>query len=452
MRLKYLFLNNPARISITGYALFVLMGTFLFILPISVKGEGIGFVNALFTATSAASVTGLNVVDTGAVFTLFGQIVILVLVQIGGLGIMTLSTMLMMIAGIRPGMTSRTVVQDTFNLEGMIDFRSILKDVILFTFAIEGIGAALLLFYFLPGKSLPEAIYFSVFHSICAFCNAGFALFPDNFIKFQHAWGFNIVICLLIILGGIGFIVLSEIKRKAPLNKRGFARLSLHSKIVLSITFIFIASGTLMITIMEWDNTLSLFNLPDKFLAGFFQAVTTRTAGFNTLPIGDMANGALFLIILLMFVGASPGSCGGGIKTTTVACLFSLGLSRLKGLEKPTIFKRSITQESLGRAASVTMVSMLVVCIGTMVMLIAETGSGGMLNRGKFIEIFFEVVSAFGTVGLSTGITGTLTAVGKLVITAVMFIGRLGPLVVAMAVSRTNAPRYSYAEENIMIG
>jgi trk system potassium uptake protein len=452
MKLKYLFLHNPARISVIGYALFILVGAFLLMLPISVTGEGIGFVNALFTATSAASVTGLNVVDTGTVFTLFGQTVIMVFVQIGGLGIMTLSTVLMMMAGIKPGITSRAVVQDTFNLEGMIDFKSILKDVILFTFAIEGIGAALLLFYFLPQKSLPEAVYFSIFHSICAFCNAGFALFSNNFINYQHSWGFNIVICLLIIFGGIGFIVLSEIKRKVPINKRGFARLSLHSKIVLSLTLILIISGTLLITIMEWDNTLSLFSLPDKFLAGFFQAVTARTAGFNTLPIGDMANGALFLIIILMFVGASPGSCAGGIKTTTVACLFSLGLARLKGIERPTLFKRSITQESVGRAASVTMVSMLVVVSGTMVMLIAETGSGGLLNRGKFIELFFEVVSAFGTVGLSTGITGVLTAVGKLVITAVMFIGRLGPLVVAMAVSRTSAPRYSYAEENIMIG
>jgi trk system potassium uptake protein len=452
MKFKYLFLHNPARISVAGYALFILIGAFLLMLPVSVAGEGIGFVNALFTATSAASVTGLGVVDTGTVFTLFGQIVILALIQIGGLGIMTLSTLLMMMAGIRPGMTSRTVVQDTFNLDGMIDFKSILKDIIFFTLAIEGIGAALLLFYFLPQRSLPEAVYFSIFHSIAAFCNAGFALFPDNFIKFQGAWGFNIVVCLLIILGGIGFIVLSEIKRKVPMNKRGFARLSLHSKIVLSVTSILIVSGTILITAMEWDRTLLHLRLPEKFLAGFFQAVTTRTAGFNTLPIGEMDNEALFFMILLMFIGASPGSCGGGIKTSTVACLFSLGLSRLKGVERPTLFKRSITQESVGRAASVTMVSMLVVVIGTLIMLIAETGSGGLPNRGKFIEIFFEVVSAFGTVGLSTGITGTLTAFGKLIITAVMYVGRLGPLVVAMAVSRKSAPRYSYAEENIMIG
>ncbi len=439
--------------SVAGYALFIMVGTFLLMLPVSVKGESIGFVNALFTATSAASVTGLNVVDTGAAFSLFGQIVILVLVQVGGLGIMTLSTMLMIMAGIRPGMTSRTVVQDTFNLEGMIDFRSILKDVIIFTFVIEGIGASLLFFYFFPRGSFAEAIYFSIFHSICAFCNAGFALFSDSFIKYQGVWGFNIIICILIILGGIGFLVLSELRRKRPLNRRGLSRLSLHSKIAISVTVILLVSGTILITAMEWNNTLSHLPLPKKLLAGFFQAVTVRTAGFNTLPIGDMANEALFCMILLMFIGACPGSCGGGIKTSTAACLYSLGLSRLKGFEKPRIFNRSISQETVGRAASVTMVSLLVIIIATLMMLVAETGTDSTaVTRGKFIEILFEVVSAFGTVGLSTGITVTLTAAGKLFITAVMFVGRLGPLVVAMAVSRTSAPRFYYAEENIMIG
>ena len=453
MKLKHQFLNNPARISIAGYVLFILSGAFLLMLPISVTGDGIGFVNALFTATSAACVTGLIVVDTGTTFTLFGQIVILVLIQAGGLGIMTLSTMFMVMAGIRPGITSRTVVQDTFNLDGMIDFRSIIKDVMIFTFVIEGIGAALMVFYFLPQRSFTEALYLSIFHAISAFCNAGFALFSDNFIKYQGIWGFNIIICILIILGGIGFFVLSELRRKLPMNKRSLSRLSLHSKIVLSVTSILIVSGTLLITVMEWGNTLSTFRLPEKFLAGFFQTVTTRTAGFNTLPIGDLVNEALFFMILLMFIGASPGSTGGGIKTSTAACIFSLGFSRLKGLEKPRLFNRSISQESVGRALSVTIVSMLVVVIGTMVLLILESGgSATPLSRGKFIEIFFEVVSAFGTVGLSTGITAMLSAAGKLVIVVVMFIGRLGPLVVAMAVSRDRAPHYYYAEENIMIG
>jgi trk system potassium uptake protein len=453
MKLKFIFLHNPSRISILGYALFILIGAFLLMLPVSATNKGVGFINALFTATSAASVTGLSVVDTGRDFSLFGQLIILALIQVGGLGIMTLSTMLMMIAGIRPGMTSRVVVQDTFNLNGMIDFKTILKDVIFFTFIIEGVGAALLIFYFLPNRTLPEAIYLSIFHAVSAFCNAGFALFSDNFIQFQQSWGFNLIIGFLIILGGIGFIVLSEVKRKAPFSRRELSHLSLHSKIVLSVTSILIISGTILITAMEWNNTLYNLPIPEKFLAGFFQAVTTRTAGFNTLPIGNMVNEALFFMIILMFIGASPGSCGGGIKTSTAACLFSLGYSRFKGYERPRIFNRTISQESVGRAGSVTMVSALVVIVGTMMLLITESGRGSaILNRGKFIEMFFEVVSAFGTVGLSAGITGTLTAAGKLIITFVMFIGRLGPLVVAMAVSRTSAPRYSYAEENIMIG
>ncbi|HJX34779.1 MAG TPA: TrkH family potassium uptake protein [Desulfatiglandales bacterium] len=453
MKLKELFLNNPARISVIGYILFILFGTFLLMLPISVAGDSIGFVNALFTATSAVSVTGLTVVDTGSFFTIFGQVVILILIQVGGLGIMTLSTMFMVMAGIRPGMTSRTAVQYSFNLDGMIDFKSIIRDVILFTFTIEGVGVVLLIFYFLPERSFTEALFYSVFHVVSAFCNAGFALFSDSFIKYQDIWGFNIIICILIILGGIGFFVLSELRRKRPMSRRSLSRLSLHSKIVLSVTSILIISGTLLITAMEWDNTLSILRLPERFLAGFFQAVTTRTAGFNTLPIGGMVNEALFFMILLMFIGASPGSTGGGIKTSTAACLFSLGFSRLKGFEKPRIFNRSISQESVGRALSVTMMSMLVVVIGAMLMLISESGGGSTpLNREGFIGIFFEVVSAFGTVGLSTGITAMLSAAGKLVIIAVMFIGRLGPLVVAMAVSRASAPGYYYAEENIMIG
>jgi len=453
MKLKRLFLNSPSRSSVVGYVLFILLGTFLLMLPISVAGHRIGFVNALFTATSAACVTGLTVVDTGSYFTIFGQVIILILVQVGGLGIMTLSTMFMVMAGLRPAMKSRTAVQDTFNLDGMIDFKSIIKDVILFTFTIEGVGVVLLIFYFLPERSFTEALFFSVFHVVSAFCNAGFVLFSDSFIKYQNIWGFNIIICILIILGGIGFFVLSELRRKRPLSRRTLSRLSLHSKIVLSVTSILIISGMLLITAMEWGNTLSILRLPERFLAGFFQSVTTRTAGFNTLPIGNMANEVLFFMILLMFIGASPGSTGGGIKTSTAACLFSLGFSRLKGFEKPEIFNRSISQESVGRALSVTMVSMLVVIIGTMVMLIAESDGGSTtLTREEFIEIFFEVVSAFGTVGLSTGITAMLSAAGKLVIVAVMFIGRLGPLVVAMAVSRTTAPDYYYAEENIMIG
>ncbi|MBW2096636.1 MAG: hypothetical protein JRI80_17335, partial [Deltaproteobacteria bacterium] len=232
-----------------------------------------------------------------------------------------------------------------------------------------------------------------------------------------------------------------------------WARLSLHSKIVLFTTAILLVAGTFLVLSMEWNNTLKGPSVPGKILASFFQSVTARTAGFNTLPIGIMANETLFLMILLMFVGASPGSCGGGIKTTSFASLIALGISRVRGKEKTHCFRRTISEGSIGKAISIAMISGVVIAIATMALLITELGEmPHVASRGKFLELLFEVVSAFGTVGLSTGVTPGLSAVGKIIITMVMFIGRLGPLVIAMAVSRESAPRYYYAEESIMIG
>jgi trk system potassium uptake protein TrkH len=298
-----------------------------------------------------------------------------------------------------------------------------------------------------------EALYISVFHSISSFCNAGFSLFSENFVAYQGDWFLNIVMCLLIVCGGIGFLVLSEVKRQFPFKRRSWSRLSLHSKLVLSTTAILLLFSSFLIITMEWHNTLAPLSLPDRFLAGFFQSVSARTAGFNTLSIGNMANETLFVLILLMFIGASPGSCGGGVKTTTFASLVMLGLSRLRGRERLQLFHRSISNESIGKAISIVMVSMVVVIIATMALLLTELGEiPHPFSRGKFLELFFEVISAFGTVGLSTGATGGLTIMGKVVLTFVMFVGRLGPLVIAMAVSRRGAPRYYYAEETIMIG
>jgi trk system potassium uptake protein TrkH len=308
-------------------------------------------------------------------------------------------------------------------------------------------------FRFLPEKNIMEALYISVFHSISSFCNAGFSLFPESFVAYQGDWFLNIVICLLIVSGGIGFLVFSELKQQFPLNHRCWSRISLHSKLVLSTTAILLLFGSFLIIAMEWHNTLAPLSVPGRLLAGFFQSVSARTAGFNTLSIGDMANETLFVLILLMFIGASPGSCGGGVKTTTVASIAILWASRLRGRERPQLFHRSISNESMGKAISVVMVSAIVVVIATMALLMTELGEiSHTLSRGKFLELFFEVVSAFGTVGLSTGVTGSLSIAGKLIIIFVMFVGRLGPLVIALAVSRPRAPRYYYAEETIMIG
>ncbi len=262
-----------------------------------------------------------------------------------------------------------------------------------------------------------------------------------------------LVICFLIVSGGIGFLVLSELKRKFPYNRRSWSRLSLHSKLVLSVTGILLIIGSISIIFMEWHNTLASLSLPGRFLAGFFQAVSARTAGFNTLPIGKMANETLFVLILLMFIGASPGSCGGGIKTSTFASLIVLGISRLRGHERPQIFHRTISPTSIAKAMSVVMISTVVIGIATMVIMMTELGeTPHPMSRGKFLELMFEVVSAFGTVGLSTGVTEGLSEAGKLILSFVMFVGRLGPLVIVLAVSRRDAPHYYYAEEEIMSG
>ena len=451
--LRQWILRSPARFSILAFAVLIAVGTGLLALPAASTGKAIGLINALFTATSASCVTGLVVLDTGKDCTGFGQGVILVLIQVGGLGIMTLSTLFLLLAGKRASLVGRLVIKDTLTDGKERSLPSLLRDVFLFTVIIEGIGSLLLFIRLLPGRSVLGALYLGVFHSISAFCNAGFALFSDSFVRYQEGWALNGTLCLLIISGGIGFLVLSELKRKRPVKPRAWARLSLHSKIVLFTTAILLVAGTFLVLSMEWNNTLKGLSVPGKILASFFQSVTARTAGFNTLPIGIMANETLFLMILLMFVGASPGSCGGGIKTTSFASLIALGISRVRGKEKTHCFRRTISEGSIGKAISIAMISGVVIAIATMALLITELGEmPHVASRGKFLELLFEVVSAFGTVGLSTGVTPGLSAVGKIIITMVMFIGRLGPLVIAMAVSRESAPRYYYAEESIMIG
>ena len=452
-RLKQWILRSPARFSILAFAVLISLGTLLLALPAASTGKGIGLINALFTATSASCVTGLVVVDTGKNFTAFGQGVILFLIQVGGLGIMTLSTLFLLLAGRRTSLVGRLVIKDTLTDGKERSLPSLLKDVLLFTVVIEGIGSFLLFIRFLPGRNVLEALYLAVFHSISAFCNAGFSLFSDSFMRYQGDWILNVTLCFLIVSGGIGFLVLSELKRKRPVKPRAWARLTLHSKIVLFTTGGLLLAGTLLLLPMEWNNTFKELSGPDRVLAAFFQSVTARTAGFNTVSIGAMANETLFFMILLMFVGASPGSCGGGIKTTSFASLIALGISRVRGKDKTQCFRRTISESSIGKAIAIIMVSGIVVITATMVLLLTELGQmPHIASRGKFLELLFEVVSAFGTVGLSTGVTAALSHVGKIIITIVMFVGRLGPLVIAMALSREFAPRYHYAEETIMVG
>jgi trk system potassium uptake protein TrkH len=345
------------------------------------------------------------------------------------------------------------MIQDSFTASGERNLGSLILDVVRFTLLMEGIGAAVLFLRLLPGRPAAEALYYAVFHAVSAFCNAGFALFSDSLVFFQQDWLVNLVIGFLIICGGLGFLVVFELRRNFPFRRRTWSRLSLHTKLVLTATGALLLLGTVLILVMEWNNTLRPLPVHQKFLAAFFQSITTRTAGFNTLHIGQLANETLFVMILLMFIGASSGSCGGGVKTGTFATLVVLALSRLRGQRRPQAFRRSISDASMARAISVVLISAFVVIATTMILLMTELGAvSHPESRGKFLELLFEAVSGFGTVGLSTGITPALTLVGKLTLIVVMFTGRLGPLVIALAISRRKAVSFHYAEENIMIG
>ncbi len=454
LRLSHMIFKSPARMSILGFMVLIVFGNLLLMLPVATPGDGMGFVDALFMSTSASCVTGLTVADTGKDLSLFGQMVILIQIQIGGLGIMTVSTLFLMMMRRRPTLTGHALIKDTFTFgEGRQSAVSVIKSVFLLCFVMEGVGAAAVFLKIWPEFGWSRGLYIAVFHAVSAFCNAGFSLFSDNLTRFQNDGFLNMVFCILIITGGLGFVVITEVKDKILSKNGNHKGLSLHTKIVLSATVILIAAGTLAIFFMEYNNTLALLSPANRLAAAFFQSVTARTAGFNTIAIGDLANETLFLMIILMFIGASPGSCGGGVKTTTITGLVLLGFSRLRGLEKPRIFRRTLTEASVSKAASIVMISVAVVALAFMALLIFELGRLPHTHtRAMFPELLFETVSAFGTVGLSTGITQGLSNTGKLIITLLMFIGRLGPLVIALAVSRKQTGRFQYAEENIMIG
>ncbi len=446
--------RSPGRISILGYALLIAAGTVLLLLPVSTAAGHMRLVDALFTASSAVCVTGLTVVDTSGTFTLFGKIIIILLIQTGGIGIMVLSTIFLLSIGRKVSMTGRILIRDTYSFTEGKGVLSLVKDVFVFTLIIELAGAAVMFPRFYASHPIGEAVFYSVFHSVSAFCNAGFSLFPDSFTGFYNDWLINLDICALIILGGIGFVVLTEIKQKFSFSRRCWSYFSLHTKLVLSSTLVLLIISTAIVFLLEWSNTLSEMTLPQRVLASFFQAVNTRTAGFNTIQIGDLTNEALFIMIILMFIGTAPGSCGGGVKVTTFSSLIILGVSRFSGHEHPHVFKRRISEESISKAVSLVMVSILVIVLGVILLQQVEIGEvSHRFTRGSFLELMFETVSAFGTVGLSTGITPGFSAAGKLIIAIMMFIGRLGPLVIAIAVSRQGTPKpYSYAQENIMIG
>jgi trk/ktr system potassium uptake protein len=440
--------------SILGFAVLIAAGAVLLMMPVSAVGMPLGFIDALFMSTSASCVTGLAVMDIGRQFTLFGQLVILVLIQVGGLGIMTISTLLLMMMKRRPTLSGQAIIKDAYTYgEGKQTVASVLKAIFLVAFTIEAVGALAIYLRMAPQSGWRLSVYPAIFHAVSAFCNAGFSLNADSFTRYREDWVINGALCVLIIIGGIGFVVIAELRQRFFPGRHSIKRLSLHSRLALGASALLIGVGTGAILLMEWNNTLAPLSLPSRLLAAMFQSVSARTAGFNTLDLGAMANETLFMLCILMFIGACPGSCGGGVKTTTVACLVTLGISKLRGLSRPHIFRRTLTDASISKAASVVMVSVVIIALAMMALMMSELGgSPHNQTRGRFMELLFEAVSAFGTVGLSTGITSTLSHIGRIIITLLMFIGRLGPLVIALALSRERVTRFQYAEENIMIG
>jgi trk system potassium uptake protein TrkH len=431
-------------------------GTLLLCLPIAQAGEPVSVLDALFTATSAVCVTGLTVVDTGTRFSPAGQAVVLALVQVGGLGLMTFAVFAGVVLGRKVAFTDRMVIQDSMHHTPKAGVRRLVRYVVAFTLVTEAAGALALWLRFRQQFPAGEAVWQSVFHAVSAFCNAGFGLLPDNLARYRGDVLVNFAITGLIILGGLGFLVNMELRDRLARRLRGQRAplLTLHARLVLLVTAALLAAGTLAFLVLEWDNVLRGLPLGERLLASWFASVTPRTAGFNTIDYGQVSPDTLFFTIFLMFVGASPGSTGGGIKTTTFGLLFALVLARWRGRGRAAVFHRTIPHEVMDRALLLALLAWALVSLAIGLLVLTEThGVPFPAAEPRFVALMFEAVSAFGTVGLSTGITSSLSAAGKLVLIGLMFAGRVGPLTLVLAVGpRRERGRFRYAEENVMVG
>ena len=436
---------------VLSFAGVIVSGGILLWLPFSAPEGHLRFVDALFTSTSAVCVTGLIVVDTPKDLSTAGQVITMILIQVGGLGIITFSTVFFVLMGRGISFKGREIVQSTFLHTPQRDFIVIAKAVLWFTFVTEALGTLFLFIRFSIDYSTGSALYKAVYHAISAFNNAGFSLFSDNLVGYQGDLIVNLTIMGLIVHGGIGFIVQYEILRWL----RGIQKkLSVHARIVLITTAILITSGAILFYIFERNHIIKDVPIVTKILISLFQSVTPRTAGFNTVDIGFLTNATILLMIVLMFIGASPGSTGGGIKTTSATLLVMLMWNRMRGSVEVNIFNRTIPREVVSRTVSIIFASGFSVAIIWAVLLIA---GGGKLptpeTRSLFVEYLFDTVSAFGTVGLSMGITPKLNDLQKYVLILMMFAGRVGPLTLAFSLSREAGKRsLTFAEEGVMVG
>ena len=430
--IRFLKKQPPGRLIALGFAAVILIGSALLMLPISIRpGVEVAYIDALFTSTSAVCVTGLIAVDAYDNFTVFGQAVLAGLIQIGGLGVTSVGVGLILAAGRRVSIKGRSLVKEALNVDSFQGMVRLIQWVLKVTLCFEGAGAVLSFLTFSQDYPLPRALWTSVFHSVAAFNNSGFDILGglQNLIPYQSDVLLNLVTCALIIFGGLGFLVMLDIRRAGS-----FRKLTFHSKVVITTTAALLAVGTLLLKATE-DMT---------WLGAFFHSVSARTAGFSTYSMGELTNAGLFTLILLMFIGASPGSTGGGIKTTTFFALMQQ-VRAVFTKKKPGGFYRTLPGEAIDKAGVIALLSVVVVCVGTFLLCVLEP-------ELDFVRLLFEEVSAFGTVGLSTGITPDLSVASKLVLIFTMYIGRLGAFTLfSLWIDRPD-PSIRYTEEMITIG
>ncbi len=445
MRFAFLKKLSLSRKLILGFMGAILIGTFFLMMPFSSAGEeNISFLTALFTITSAVCVTGLSVIDVGKELSTAGQVILLIFIQLGGLGIMTFSSFILLLIGKKITYEERELLKEERNLENNGGILWFLKKIILTVVIIEGIGALFLALRFAQDMEIKKAVYYGIFHSVSAFCNAGFSLFSTNLEKYAGSIAVTMTTAYLIIIGGIGFTVIDSILFA---TRKKVKRFDLTSKVAILVSMILVILGTVLFLILEYNNsgTIGEMSFLKKILASFFQSVTTRTAGFNSVPFGNLTEGSVFLFCILMFIGASPGSTGGGIKTTTFGVIIFYVISVVKKRESVVIFNRRIGWEVLNRAIVVLVLSLLYVGIITLVIVSIEDFT--------LEQTIFEVISAFATTGLSLGITADLGTISRILIICTMFLGRLGPMTFALALGGSNkVEKIQFPKENILVG
>nr|WP_279600065.1 TrkH family potassium uptake protein [Bacillus sp. B19-2] len=422
------------------FLFFIILGTLLLKTP-AATSKPIGWIDTLFTSTSAMTVTGLAVVDTGTDYTMFGQLMILVLIQVGGLGIMSFAVLIFIMLGKKIGLKERLLIQQSLNQTSLGGIIKLIKSLFIYSFAIEMLAMLILAVKWVPEYGFARGVYYSLFHAVSAFNNAGFSIWPDSLMRYEGDPLVNLVISFLFIIGGIGFTVLSDLW-----HKRNFKKLSLHSKLMIYGTFIINLSAMIFIFLLEYQNQKTLGMLPpaEKLWGAYFQAVTPRTAGFNTTDIGSLNESTITLLLLLMFVGAGSASTGGGIKLTTFLVILLSVITFLKGKKHISIAKKTLKDQLIIRSLAISTISVLLILAAVFIL--------NMTEPKPFLAILFEVVSAFGTVGLSMGITADLTPVGKILIIFIMFLGKLGPLTLAFSLARPEQENIRYSSEDILTG